>query len=428
MFVVKNNPLRKFLENKFFRETFWSFSAKGIAFLLYLALNIYLARTLKVEKFGIWSLFYSIITILWILSLFGINASSQKYIAQHNGTSKLKSVLKDSFKLRFIFSSFFAVLIFIIHKPLAFFINRPDLSNLFAFAAPLVFFTGFAELIKSISMGLHRIKYNFIINFIEFGLKLVLVILFLDISFQLVSILNAFTIATSLAFIVGACLLYKNFYKEDPHQERENFTGEILKYSFPLFIVSMGFLMATEIDILMLGLLNTDEQVGLYAVAKQVIGKLPHISLAIAMGVMPVFAKLNKENKKELAVLFNRLLGLNSFIFISISVIILVFSGIFVPFIFGKEYIGSILPLKILTVFLVCSPFLVLFGTFLNYQGLAWRRAVNLSLSTALNIALNFVLIPKYGAIGAALATAVSYLPYTILNGLEVRKRFKLYA
>jgi O-antigen/teichoic acid export membrane protein len=40
----------------------------------------------------------------------------------------------------------------------------------------------------------------------------------------------------------------------------------------------------------------------------------------------------------------------------------------------------------------------------------------------ALNIILNILLIPKYGAIGASIATSIAYTPYVILNWLEVRK------
>ena len=92
--------------------------------------------------------------------------------------------------------------------------------------------------------------------------------------------------------------------------------------------------------------------------------------------------------------------------------------------IFGKEYLGSVLPLQILTFYIICFSFSIFLSSLLDYQGKAKKRAVNLSFTLIANIILNYILIPPYGAIGAAIATSTSYLPYIILNFIEVRKTF----
>ena len=106
-------------KNKLLKETSWSFVAKGIAFLLYFSLNVHLARTLGIDRFGTWSFFFSILTIIILLSHFGINASAKKYVAQYNKTSELNNVLKSSLKLRLIFSLTFTIIIILVHEPLA---------------------------------------------------------------------------------------------------------------------------------------------------------------------------------------------------------------------------------------------------------------------------------------------------------------------
>lgn len=414
-----------FKKNKIFRETFWAFMTQGSTFLLYFSINVYLARALGIEKFGIWSFFFSIFTIILLLPNAGINNSIKKYVAQYNKTEKINAVLKSSVKLRFISSLIFIVLFFLIHKQLAEFINRPEFASLFLFSIPLILLSTFLEFLKKVFIGLHKIKYNFIINLLEYGLKLLLVVLFLTVSLELLDIINAFTVAVFVASVAGSYFLYKDFYLKNKTNGKEDFTKDILKYSLPLFFASIGFLAATEIDILMLGLLATNTEVGIYSIAKQVIAKLPHISIIIVMGTMPMFAKLNKNNKRELKKLFYKLLKINAtLLFVMVSVILL-FSGVFVPLIFGLEYTASVLPLQILTIYLVCFSTTMFFGSFLDYQGLAKKRAINLSISVVLNIFLNLILIPTYGAIGAAIGTSVSYLPYVLLNWLEVKKVLK---
>lgn len=409
-------------QNKLLKEVSWSLATKGVALLFYFLVNIYLARTLGVEKFGAWSFFFSIFTIILLLSNFGINASAKKYVAQYNKTNMINSVLKSSLKLRFVFSMAFALLILLVHKQLAILIGRPEFMVLFLFSVPLVLFSGFVEFLKDVFMGLHRIKYNFIINFLEHGLKLVFVVFFFAFSLELINIVNSFIIGTVVASVIGFYFLYKNFYLKNQTSERKDFTEEILRYSAPLFFICIGFIIATEVDTLMLGLLATDTEVGIYAVAKQIINKLPHLSFAIAMGSMPVFAKLNDGNREKLRKLFYKLLKINALIFFIITTSILLFSWFFVPLIFGFEYTASVLPLQILTVYLFCNSFTPFLDSFLDYQGLAKRRAINLSVAMVLNILLNLILIPLYGSVGAAVATSISYLPYVVLNYVEVKK------
>jgi len=409
------------MKKKLYKETFWSFASKGITFVLFFALNVYLARKLGVSQFGVWSFFLSVLTIIMLVSYLGINTSVKKFIAQYNKTEYINSVIRDSIKLRLVFSILFALILFIIAKPLADVINRPELATLFTLASPLVILATFTEFIKHTFEGLHRIKFNLIINVVEFGLKLLLVVWLFQVSVSLSNIINSYLIATLFASLTGIVLLYLNFYKPAQNQKSINFSKKILKYSMPLLVINLGFLIATEVDTFLLGMLSTDDQVGLFAAAKQIINKLPHISTAIAMGTMPIFAKLNDQNRGKLKKLFYRLLRINTYIYGSIAAIIVGLGWWFMPLIFGENFQGSALPLQILIVYTVGFSFSILLSNFLNYQGLAKRRAINLTITVILNIALNYFLIPRYGAVGAAIGTSVSYLPYVILNWLEVK-------
>lgn len=409
------------LRNKLFKETVWSFLTKGITFLLVFAVNIFLARFLAVEKFGLWSFFFAILSIILLLSYWGINASAMKYIAEHNKTPNLRSVLKSSIKLRVLFSLIFSVALLFLYKPLTILINRPELENLFLLAVPLVFLSGITEYLKAVFMGLHRNKYNLIINLFEYGLKLILVVLFLMFSNSLDSIVTSYSLALLITVIVGVYLLYFNFYK-DLKYSNKNFSKKIFRYSLPLFFIGIGFWIATEIDIVMLGFLKGNYEVGIYSVAKEIIIKLPHIALAITMGTMPLFAKLKKANKEKLKKLFYKLLNINTMIFIPIALFIIFFSWFFIPLIYGPKYSESVLPLQLLTPYLVLFSYSIFLSSFLDYQGLAKKRAINLSVAVILNILLNLFLIPKYGASGAAIATSLSYIPYVILNWIEVKQ------
>jgi len=413
-----------FLKIKNVKETLWSFLTKGLTLVLFLLLNIILARRLGVDSFGLWSLFLSVITLFFTISYFGINVSTRKFVAQHSETNNLKNIFLSSIKLRLILSFSFSILLLITHKYIAQLLGNSDLEILFLYGVPLIFFSGFVEYFKAVFMGLHRIKYNFIINTCEFSLKLFLIILFLFFSNSVISVINSYTLALFITSCVGFYILYNNFYKNLEFTKKD-FKKEILNYSYPLIFISLGFIVLTEVDTIMIGYFSSSVEVGVYAVAKQIILKLPHIALALSMGTMPIFAKLNEENKEELKKKLIKILKINTSIYAIIVLILLFLSPIFIPWLFGNEYVDSVLPLQILTVYLFFVAISVILSAFLDYVGKAKIRAYNVVITIILNIVLNLVLIPQYGAIGAAIGTTVSYLPYIMLNYLEVNKQFR---
>ena len=416
------------LKGKIAAETFWSFASKGVASVFFLLLNVFLARYLGPEKYGSWSYFFAILNIIFLVSYLGINQSARKYVAEHKNTEKLINILKSSLKIRVVFSAVFTLFIFVFHKDLARLLGRSDFQILFLLSAPLILFKGFVEYFKFVFQGFHRLKYNFIVTLSEHSLCFLLAFLILPLFGSLASIVASFNIAIIITSVAGFLLFYIGIYsksKSESKEKKEDSTLKIIRYSIPLLIVNLGTATAIELDTVMLGIMSTDAEVGIYAVAKQIISKLPHVATAIGLGAMPVFAKLNKDNKKELKLILNKVLKINGLIFSLITLFILTTSWFMIPIVFGGEYSASVVPMMILTVYLVVFSYIILLSFFLDYRGRAKQRAINMSISVILNIILNLILIPILGAIGAAISTAVSYLPYLLLNCYHVKKEIE---
>ena len=409
-------------KDKLVRETIWGFATKGITFILFILTNIFLARTLGAELFGRWSFLFSILTIIFLISYFGINSSSKKYVAQYNGTVYLNNVIRDSLKVRCIASLCFFILFLILAAALAFIPDGPELKPIFILSSPLIITMGILYYTKDVYSGLHEIRYNFVLNLVEYGLILFIVMFLFRFEISLPNIVFSMIAATAIAASLGLYFLLRNFYKRTRVARERFFLKDVLGYGLSLFFISVGFLILTEVDVVMLGLLSSEFELGIYAVAKKIVIKLPHVSLALAMGTMPVFAKLNKDNLENLKKLFYRLVRFNIAAFSLIVVLIIAFSKYFIPLLFGEAYISSVLPLNILSVYIFFASVSVLLAQFLDYRGLAKKRMTNLLASLAINISLNLLLIPKYGAVGAAAATLISYTPYFLFNWIAVKR------
>jgi O-antigen/teichoic acid export membrane protein len=411
----------QFLKNKLLKETFWSFLSKGSAFVLFLVFNVFLSRTLGVENFGKWSFYFSIISIISVLSYFGINNASNKFIAQFNKTIFIKDVINSSIKIRFFISLIFSVVFLIFSQIILINYGNLEMKRFFLCATPFIFLSGFVEYLKSVFSGLHRIKFNFIITILEYGFKLIFILFLVILSTKLWVVMGSLVLSLFITSLIGLYLLY-NFFYNSLKQTGKDFKKKILQYSYPLLIISLGSLALTEIDTVMIGLLSSSYEVGVYAIAKQIILKLPHISFAIALGTMPIFAKITEENKEELKKKFLKIIKINALIFTIVCVLLVFLSPFFIPLIFGVAYKASVLPLQILSIYLFFLASSIILNNFLDYSGKAKKRAIHMSITLCFNVLLNLILIPKYGSVGAAISTTISYTPYVILNWIEVKK------
>ncbi len=424
--MEKVKLFNKQVYSKLFKETFWAIITKGTAFVIFFLTNIYLARKLNVELFGEWSYFYSILTLIFTICFFGINTSSKVFVAKYNGTFNLRNIFYSSIRLRFVVSILLVLILFLLSGNIAGILQKESFKILLLYSMPYIFLKTLIEFLKELFQGLHRIKYYFYITLLELGLNFILVYVFLNLFLDLKNIIYSFTVSGSLTVIVGFALLIKFYRKCRPVNEKNSYDIEIFKYALPLILISMGFITVTEIDTVMLGYMTTSKEVGYYAIAKNIINKLPHLALAISIGVMPIFSQLNNDNMNHMKRKFKKVLSINIKIYFPLVLLIIFISPFFIPLIYGNQYDNSILPLQILSIWLFIVSFNVFFNSILDFQYKAGKRAINFLVTIILNILLNLILIPLYGSVGAAIGTTVSYIPYVILNWFEVRKLFNL--
>jgi len=188
------------MKEKLIKETSWGIAAKAVAFPAFFLTNIYLARVLGPEEWGLWSYFYSIFTIVFLFSLFGVRATS-KFFAQHSGTDRIKEVHKSAFFLRFCIIATFSLLLFLMSKPLTAIMARYEFSYLLQASTLMLFLQGITEHFKGVFLGLHKIKNNFLITSTEFCLKLLaVVILFEFFSVKIINIIWGFSAAVFANF------------------------------------------------------------------------------------------------------------------------------------------------------------------------------------------------------------------------------------
>lgn len=410
------------------KAVLWGVATKAATFILFYALQIYLVRTAGIEAYGRWNYFYSAFTIIAVLANFGIQHSARKHLAQFAGREGFGAVVKSSLRLRALFSGLFAALMLLSAGPLAAALGRPELRSLFLWAAPMVFFTGFVEYFKEFFIGLRRIDRNLLINSCEYGAKLLLT----AVLFGLTASLSGVAAAFAFALLVAACAGLWNargILAEGPGGGvfgRTGFSLKLLAYALPMFMVEALNMAAGNMDTLILGYLAGDKAVGLYSIPKQIAIKAPHISMAICMGIMPVFAQFESARAGELKALFRKLLLANAVIAGSIVAVIMLFAGKLLGLLYGPASVQAAPAFRVLCLYIAAATFSVYFASFLEYRGFAAKLARNIVIAFVVEAGLCLLLAPRYGALGAAWALSGAWTLFLALNVLSARKAFLL--
>lgn len=198
----------------------------------------------------------------------------------------------------------------------------------------------------------------------------------------------------------------------------------IIFRSFPIFVASFFIMIYTKLDQVMLGWLAGSLELGLYAAAFRLVDPFSFLVVSLATLYIPSMSgNIPDDKKNKLKVeFFEWVILLAGLVFI----VILLFSRIFIENIYGNEFMGAnniVFLLSISTIFSFCGVALMRVSVAENIHGGIAKRVIG---ACVINVCLNFILIPKYGAVGAAIASAVAQFFASIIGFYECRTRHLL--
>ncbi|MDE7324467.1 MAG: flippase [Lachnospiraceae bacterium] len=403
------------LRNELVSNIIWSFLAKVIAMVFYFIADIFYARFLGIDMYAEWVFFFSVANMAFHIGWFGINISSKVHITN---SSNKDHCLGAALGVRIFISSIILLTIYLAAPFLAGKIGYPhpypNLKNLLFVMGLMVFFNSFTEFFKHFYIGTQKLKRLCAITFIEYSAYCIFSVSFLYLNDNPTSIAFGYCVAGVIILICNILTISQNY---NGHSILQGIIDlqlqkKILKYAIPLVLTSIGSLVLMEMDTFMLGLFGTKQQVSTYSIAKQLVSKATNVNMAIWTGTVASLAMITKENFYEKKNKFKKVSLFNNAVSIFICLSFALFGGIAIKVIYGKDYIDASNVLYLLIPYYFLSCMASLYANFLDFMGYAKMRALWYISVIVINLTLNYLLIPKYGAVGASIATIVSILPY----------------
>lgn len=415
-------------QNALVSNIMWSFLAKICAMFFYFIADVFYARFLGIDAYAEWVFFFSVANMAFCMGWFGINISSKVHITKSEEREKCFGAaigvrMEVSIVLFFIIIGSAPFIASAIGYPQPYI----NLKKLIYIMGGMVFLNSFTEFFKQFYIGIQKFKELCLITLVEYFSYCLFSIFFLFIDSAPTSIAFEYCAAGVVVLVCNALIVSKKYNTDLVLQGIKNLQQQkkILKYAMPLVLTSLGGLVLMEMDTFMLGLFCTKEQISVYSIAKQLVSKATNVNMAIWTGTVASLAMITKENFEEKKTKFIRVSRLNNAASLIICVCFVLFGKTAIRFVYGNEYMaaGNILILLIPYYFLFCMS--SLYANFLDFMGHAKTRAFWFVSVIVINICLNYLLIPIYGASGAAIATIVSLIPYTIYCLCDVQKMYK---
>ncbi len=226
--------------------------------------------------------------------------------------------------------------------------------------------------------------------------------------------LTAFVVLAALE-IVGQGVLTYTFYRGAKEGKviawsfDAALAKKLLSRSWPLLFSGLAAAVYLKLDLVMLGQLSSTAEVGIYSAAARLSELWYFVPEMLMTALFPYLLKAKKSDpeiyNRRLQQMYDCLCALGCLVALTITVL----SSFIVTTLFGKDYAAAA-PMLSIHVWAGVFVFMrSLLSKWIIAEDLYVFSLVTHGIGATINVVLNLYLIPRYGGIGASIATLISY-------------------
>lgn len=416
------SKLKKIIHNKEVENAGWIIAGRIVQMAIALVVSVYTARFLGPDNYGLINYGATYVAFFISLSTLGINSIIVKEFVDY--PEEQGKTMGTSIVLQLLASSISILMIFVI-------VNIVDANEMLTIK--VVFICS----VSLLFYAFESIKYWFQYKYKAKISSIAMLIAYLVVSLYRVILLilgkdvRWFAFASSIDYMVVAIFLYVVYKKNG---------GAILSFSWKkgknilkksYHYIFSGMMVATyaQTDKLMLKQMINETEVGYYSVATAICSMWVFILQAIIDSVNPTIMRLHLKNEEQYKKKNRQLYAIVYYVSMLVSVGILIFGDIIIKILYGVAYVPAIVPLKIITWYTAFSYLGVARNSWIVCEGKQKYLKYMYLGAAIINIGINYLLIPRWGASGAAMASLITQMCTSIVLPMffkELRPNAKL--
>lgn len=395
-------------------------------------LQILLTRVLGAAGSGLYALGFSVLGIAQTVSLLGLQNGVVRFGGMHHGAgdrSRLKGTLLLALGISFASAVIVGTVLFFLASTIARGVfNEPALTapiRVFAFALPfysLVTITSFS------ARALRRVDCDVAISRL---FRPILTLLAVGTSFllgyRLLGAVSGFLISTVLSAGMGLHLLHRLFPDLTSKLRAKYDAKRLILYSGTVLLAGISSLLLTRTDRIMLGILDSAESVGIYNAAANLAVQATLFLTSFNAIFSPMIADLfHRGQMEQLERLFKTITKWIVALTLPVVLVLILFAEQSMR-LFGAEFVVGAPVLIALSIAGLLNVSAGSVGFILIMTGHQKLALMNSLILGGLNVFLNLLLIPRFGILGAGVATGTSIALINLVKLIEVYLLYKIH-
>lgn len=183
----------------------------------------------------------------------------------------------------------------------------------------------------------------------------------------------------------------------------------LVRDSLPLVLSGAMILVYMRIDQIMLGQMTSAAELGAYTAAVKLVEGWYFLPTAVVASVFPSIVEARQRDPALFSQRLQRLYGMMAATGYAIAVPTCLLAQWLVRVLYGADYASSAPMLAVLVWSLLFTNLGVARGAFLISMNWTRPYLLTVTLGVVVNVALNLVLIPRWGGMGAVIASCAAY-------------------
>jgi PST family polysaccharide transporter len=395
-FLFKNTSTKQTVA----KNTVWLSISNYGGRLIKAGIVIYGARVLDTAGYGVFS--YAL-TLAGFVSLFldpGINSILIRETSKASEEERMK-IFSTTFVIKVALVAMGALAVIFIAPS---FSTLPGAIALLPLAALILSFDTFRGFFVALLDAREKMEWDAAISLLTNAAITVLGFVFLAMNATAKSFTWAYALGTGIGAIAAFIVVFPYLKKSLSHFSAK-LVGTILRTAWPFAVIGALGVLLTNTDILIISWMRSASEVGIYSAAIRIVQIFYLIPGIIQTTTLPAFSRLAKTDNTKFRAAFEKTLG-----FIFLASVPLALGGMILGtqvmvLVFGGTYTSGGLALKVLMFSMIFDfPASVIAAAVFAYnhqKGLIISSAI----AGIANVALDLILIPRFGITGSAFAT-----------------------
>lgn len=391
----------------------------GISFLA----KLVIARVLGRVDYGVVSLGITTAVITSTIVLLGLDIGLGRYLPRFDDDERRRGALVSAFQVALPLSVLAGAAVAVgaptiarevFHDP-----ATTPILRVFALAIPLAALMKLSVgAVQGLKQSLPKVYIrNLALPLVRFGGVLVM----LSLGFRSLGIAWAYVAAYAAAAAVGVFFLLRRTPLFDRSVRPTLMRRDLLAFSAPLVVSTTMTLVFSDIDTFMLGFFSTSGDVGVYNTVYPIAQLLTVSVASFGFIFMPVVSELHEKGESgDTRRLYRVVTKWILFGTLPLFALFALFPARAIRVTFGPEYVVGDLALAVLSIAFFTHSVAGPNSNALTSFGHTRLIMYDNTFVAATNVALNLVLIPRYSFLGAAVATAVSYVLLNLLYSAQL--------